>query len=192
MTALPIARWRVTNDVTNHATNHVTNDVINDVTKGERFSSVHSKCELCAAGRQQPFAGQHQCYQCTPGRFAADGGSRRCTACPIGKFQPARAMAACQLCATDADTSATGMSRCDAVPCGPGLRRTSEHGGACLACPRGRFLPWSGGVRQTCFYCPTDKFNEVATGVAHCKQCARGKSTDGKYGSKTETKCVAL
>ena len=106
-------------------------------------------CSPCAAGTQQPAAGEVTCRDCAAGTFKARESGEGCSPCPRSSYQDQTGAESCKACPEGTTTLFRGMERLSDCVCQAGtiaISAASEEAPLCVACREGLSCPDGGTV----------------------------------------------
>jgi len=172
-------------------------------------------CTPCNMGTFSPDPGRTTCDQCRPGSFSNVTGSSSCTLCNPGTYNPDWGSGSADDCihclnGGSAEYGANSSATCNectpgyylvgssCVLCAPGSYSFVDGAVECSLCPKGTYLPSSGGNSATqcvscaegsysseqgqerCLLCPAGTFSTVkgANDSSVCQPCPAGYTSD--------------
>ena len=134
-----------------------------------------ASCVECAAGKHGT-SSRSRCQDCVPGTHSNASGTVECSDCKAGTFSANLGSSFCGDCPPNADSRA-GESACT---CRAGY--ATADGGACQACPAGKYREASS---ETCEYCSDNAISPAGSTEPAACQCRPG------YTRSEMSSCVA-
>ena len=135
----------------------------------------YTSCYECPVGKFQMDAGGLECVNCEAGKYQDAGGAPSCVSCPLGRFSPAvgaTSAAQCEQhagCPRGSYASVVSNVSITCETCTPGhfgRLVSTDVGGHCYSCPKGKFQPNAG--QDDCLECPSGKFALLNSASVTC------------------------
>lgn len=95
-----------------------------------------TSCDICPAGKVQPYEGRSFCYDCNIGSYSDVEGGTACQLCPPGTYQDEYGQTSCKPCPAGKYRRYTNGSSCDTCP--SGYYADAEGSTVCTKCPTGQ------------------------------------------------------